>query len=1039
MKVANPFAFRPGPVSFWTTIVYLAVFISLIYVHETLPPAPSQSDLPQGINLTEAWADLQAITRSYHPYNSHENDVVRDYLMRRSREILDRNGVKYKVELTGGVPWKSSYMYSVEEDARQPGQASSTRVQGATIFNDLISNVTYAERASGVGQYFEGNNFYVYVHGSEDPEGDWWLSERPQRVIYRGAGVLVNCHFDSVSTGYGATDDGMSCVSLLQLLSHFTSKDRQPKNGIVLLFNNAEEDGLFGAKAFGYSPLVQFCHTFVNLEGAGAGGRAMLFRTTDLETAQAYSKSPHPFGSVVAANAFERRIIRSATDFSVFVDNFGQRGLDIAFYAPRARYHTEDDDARHASVHALWHMLSAALASTESLSESASSFRFNGPRSDGRKDLVQNGRPTAGVWFDWYGSAWSAFPLRGLFAWTLTLLITTPIALLIITILLVSKDKYYFFAGNADSGLGGSDGRVALGGWKGFVRFPFAMVFAGTLTIGAVYLLAKMNPLIVYSSGYAVWAMMISLFYFAAWLILRGASAVRPSALQRGFALSWLFVITWVLSIFAAVAEDRMDLGGVYPLAILHSLVFGAVLISLLEQFALPSKKDYARQLAEAGEVTEQDGNGNNNTGSGQSDGNEETMDEAASPTETTPLRAGEEGYGSNEQTTTFASAYRRSASDSTSTATGTTTGTTTTTPVLGRKSRPRYQPYEDEQGWSGRLPSWTWFIQFLLLGPVYVVILGNLALVHTTSMSMTSTDGSSLLAPLMGVGIMTILLLLPLMPFLHRVSHHIPVFLLVVFAATLVYNLMAFPFSVTNRFKFFFQQVIDVDERTNVVSLMGLEDFVRPVMTSLPTAAGQEIECSGPTVRADLKTCRYNASLLPPDVANGTKLEDLVAIEASKNADATSITVKVDGLNTRTCFLDTSSPIFGFRVEGGGKRDSRFGSLPIDGLRHMQLWRRKWEGPWTVTLDLGDGRFAAAGGGKAGIEMEEEEEEELELRASSLDEMSVTARCVWSDANEARKVPALHEIKQYMPGWATVTKASVGLVEVKKTVKLKL
>jgi hypothetical protein len=107
MKLANPFAFRPGPVGFWTTVVYLAVIISLIFVHEALPPAPSGNALPQGVNLTEAWLDLQAITRSYHPYNSHANDVVRQYLMRRSAEILERNGIKYTTDLTGGVPWES--------------------------------------------------------------------------------------------------------------------------------------------------------------------------------------------------------------------------------------------------------------------------------------------------------------------------------------------------------------------------------------------------------------------------------------------------------------------------------------------------------------------------------------------------------------------------------------------------------------------------------------------------------------------------------------------------------------------------------------------------------------------------------------------------------------------------------------------------------------------------------------------------------------------------------------------------------------------
>lgn len=295
----------------------------------------------------------------------------------------------------------------------------------------------------------------------------------------------------------------MSCVSLLQLLSYFTTEGHQPKHGIVLLFNNAEEDGLLGARAFGYSPLLKFCHTFVNLEGAGAGGRAVLFRTTDLQAAEAYAKSPHPFGSVVAANAFERGVIKSGTDFEVFAPAFGQRGLDIAFYEPRSRYHTEDDDTRHTSVRSIWHMLSAALASTERLSEVTGTV-FNGDRADGDDSLVQNGKPTEGVYFDWYGSGWLTFPLRGLFAWSLTLLVVTPVVLSIVTYLLVRQDKYYYFAMDIWRHSEIHDEPVAINGWRGFFRYPLALIFAIGLTIASILLVAKVNPLIVYSSGYAV-------------------------------------------------------------------------------------------------------------------------------------------------------------------------------------------------------------------------------------------------------------------------------------------------------------------------------------------------------------------------------------------------------------------------------------------------------------------------------------------------------------------------------------------------------
>lgn len=95
MRCNNPFAFRPGPVTFWTTAIYLAVAIPLIYVHETVPPAPEDHSLYRGLNLTEAWADLEVISNAYHPYNSHQNDAVREFIVNRTVAILERNGVDY--------------------------------------------------------------------------------------------------------------------------------------------------------------------------------------------------------------------------------------------------------------------------------------------------------------------------------------------------------------------------------------------------------------------------------------------------------------------------------------------------------------------------------------------------------------------------------------------------------------------------------------------------------------------------------------------------------------------------------------------------------------------------------------------------------------------------------------------------------------------------------------------------------------------------------------------------------------------------------
>ncbi|KPM37835.1 Vacuolar membrane protease [Neonectria ditissima] len=1046
MRCQNPFAFRPGPVSFWTTVIYLAIAIPLIYVHETVPPGPANRSLYRGLNLTEAFQDLQNITSTFHPYNSHQNDRVREFIVMRSKEILDRNGMDYTTDLSGGVAWQDTNGYLNPRDDDDE-ISSGSRPPGVTLFDDQISNLTWTyHKYKRVGdnfvnhtwgaQYFEGNNFYIYIHGKDDPEGDWWHT-RSRKPFHGTGGVMVNCHFDSVSTGYGATDDGMGCVSMLQLLSYFTSKDHQPRNGIVLLFNNAEEDGLLGAQAFGYSPLLPFVHTFVNLEGAGAGGRALLFRTTDLQAAKAYGGSPHPFGTVVAANAFEAGVVKSATDFQIWDKSFGQRGLDIAFYAPRARYHSNEDDARHASVNSLWHMLSAALASTEKLSQTTGTD-FHGPRSDKNSGKVYNGKQVQGVWFDLFGSVWATLALRGLFAWSLTLLVATPLILFVITFLLVRKDKYYFFAKDIKTHHD-SDDPVALGGWKGFSRFPLAFIFAAGLTIASVFLLAKFNPLIVYSSSYAVFAMSLSLFYFSFWLVMRGSSFVRPSALHRGFVIFWLFIGGWGIQVVAALAEDRWKIGSLYSFVFLQSAVFLSLAISLLEQFALLGKHDFAMQLHDAHQARDVSNHGVDQTPAIQDDehsdaGHSDNASEETA-TERTPLRASEPGYGASNTPTSFANTYRRSVAE-------------------GSPSPPRmrrYQPFNHEQSWSGRLPSWTWIVQFLLLAPIPCILFGNLGLIAMSALQMTGTDGGTLLTPLLAIGGASILFLVPITPFMHRITHHVPLFLLCVFVGTFIYNLVAFPFSDSHRFKLYFQQVLDLDDGSNTVTISGLEEFSRAVIKELPIASNQEIEC-GPTPDRSLQDCLYDGSALAPNLVEGKRAEELISFRRLKAVASNTVRIQVDALDTRVCYVTTSRPIRAFLVDGAPSIDPRFGGSPPDGITDLQLWRRDRDVPWNLTIDIGSVADSTS-------EYDSEAEEETQDDSSAADDGDLKARsdtesselvsraaplgirlsCAWSDANTPGIIPAFDELVQYMPTWATVTKKNVGLVEVRKTFEIQL
>jgi hypothetical protein len=342
MARLNPLSFTPGPVIFWTTAVYIALFAALLTVHLRVPDYPSKT--PDGVNLTQAWGDLEHITRRFHPYNSHANDDVRDYLLTRVKDIIASK------------------------------KLGSDQVE---LIDDNESNATFSSSSTTV--YFEGTNIIVAIRGSEDDEPFHSPQSSPQgeRRPDNG-GVLVNAHYDSVSSGYGATDDGVGVATVLQLLSYFTESKHWPKRTVILLLNNGEEDFLNGAKAFMRHPVSQIPHTFVNLEGAGAGGRATMFRSTDTEVTRYYKASSHPFGTVVSGDGFKKGFIRSETDYKVFYGELGLRGLDIAFMEPRARYHTVEDSTRETSLNSVWHMLSAAIATTSGLaSDTSEKFSSN--------------------------------------------------------------------------------------------------------------------------------------------------------------------------------------------------------------------------------------------------------------------------------------------------------------------------------------------------------------------------------------------------------------------------------------------------------------------------------------------------------------------------------------------------------------------------------------------------------------------------------------------------------------------------------------
>ena len=994
-RLRNPIAFTPFPVTVLTSTIYAALFIALLVVHCIVPSAPA--DAPE---VAEAWKDLQTLTATFHPYNSHSNDAVRDWILQRIEIILQKSQIASARVARDGV---QPFRYINESSP-------------VVVFSDIVSNSTFSTEGPisqsgtghepGVSVYFEGTNIIVYIRGSDDDPDDWWLTQKNPKSK---GGVLVNAHYDSVSTGFGATDDGTGVVTILQLIKHFSQPKYRPRKGIVALFNNGEEDYLNGARAFTQHPMSRFVTSFLNLEGAGAGGRAALFRTTDTEVSRAYQDSKYPFGTVLAGDAFKRGVIRSQTDYIVFTEALGLRGLDVAFLEPRARYHTDQDDTRHTSHDSLWHMLSASKATVKSLSAGT----------------LNEGQATNAVWFDLFGRTFAVFRLNTLFALSVALLVVAPLTLVIIGISLVKTNRFYLFSASMHHHHPEGDDNVPLSGWRGFFRYPVTMILASAAVVALSYLVTTVNPYIVYSSPYAVWSMLLSAWLFVAWFLFGAADYIRPSALQRAYALLWSFIIQWIILVIVTVSERGPKIASGYLFVFYFAGNSLGTAIAFLELFGLPRKTKYADELTDTSphastSVSRPGTSSNDNDRPGETAQDEpENEGEEAEATESTSLLPGGTKQKSYRQTSPEGDAAQKHHEH-------------------GLESGRAKRFYGNEQPWSWSLPTWTWLLQFLLTAPIPIVLFGQIALLYSSATSQTLADGNAPFMVYVAMALLSILILAPLAPFLHRYTYHIPVILLLVLIGTTIYNLVAFPFSTNNRVKFFFIQKVDLDTGLNEASLTGISrgGYLHSTVQSLPSATSQKPSCSSSDLREGLVQCSWTG-LAPkvvksphPDIPPPFTYEDWISYNVTRTS-LNGARFQVQGRDTRACKIEFHKPISDFHVIGSGPQDKRFRRVPDDGgSKEIRLWSRTWERMWEVDVEWEV--IEGFDDDDLDYQREEKSEQRHERNEGSRSGSGMDGRivCLWSDANELGVIPALDEIKHYAPEWVAVSKLSDGLVE---------
>jgi hypothetical protein len=358
------------------------------------------------------------------------------------------------------------------------------------------------------------------------PGGRRVLAYTVRNVLVRIPGrsplaLLLSAHYDTPPGSVGAADDGVAVASLVELVRALAAGPPLAHTVIVNI-NDGEEQGLVGAHGFTQHPWVREVRAFVNLESAGPHGKAILFQAGPGNPwlTSAYARAvPYPYGTVVAQDIFQSGSIPSDTDFRIYRDFGGLRGLDIALYQEGWAYHTQRDRTWNVSPGTVQHMGANALALTRALA--------NGP-------LPGNVSAERAVYYDVLGAFMLVYTAR-----TARLLAALAIGAGIVALAM----------GLARRRFGLADLLIAFGGVV--LSLAMALVVAVGLAAIAAYALgkpmswfARPAPAIIAFGAAALAGMLAVQAGVGALLRHRGTTgSTRALALLGGVLLFWMIVL----------------------------------------------------------------------------------------------------------------------------------------------------------------------------------------------------------------------------------------------------------------------------------------------------------------------------------------------------------------------------------------------------------------------------------------------------------------------------------------------------------------
>lgn len=183
----------------------------------------------------------------------------------------------------------------------------------------------------------------------------------------RGKALLLLSHYDSAPVpSYGASDDASGLVTILEGFRAYLASGKRPKNDIIILFSDAEELGLDGAKLFiNEHPWAKDVGLVLNFEARGTSGPSnMIVETNGGNSnliAEFIKANPqYPVASSLMYSVY--KMLPNDTDSTIFREDADIDSFFFAFIDDHFNYHTANDNIHNLDTYSLAHQGSYLLS-----------------------------------------------------------------------------------------------------------------------------------------------------------------------------------------------------------------------------------------------------------------------------------------------------------------------------------------------------------------------------------------------------------------------------------------------------------------------------------------------------------------------------------------------------------------------------------------------------------------------------------------------------------------------------------------------------